>query len=1090
MIALASFPIASGATLPRPDAATRAPAASFGEFFSLPLEEARTGVPFTIRCTLLAMDKEWGQFYIFDGTDTQYVDPKGFKTTPDVKPGDSIDLIGTTTVTDGRPAMTNLSVKVLGKAIPPKPLLLSFPQISTHLGAWVELHGRVKLAETTSGRLRLILQEGDRFATAYILGVPRRSEYKYLMDRMVRLRGVNVSRGDAASFDSAVIMVPALNAVSPEGPESGGFNSPVLAIRDLLNRPLGSWTNNRVHINGVASDYIPGKRLLIKDPTGAIHARTVQSFPINSEQRVDAWGFIKIAREGPVLDFAYIEPVRLGAAAPQENNTIHKDRPALTLTNLADVLQLKRNEAARGYSVNFRGIVTFADADWKNGFVQDRGYGIYFRLNQSEIHAGDYVEVSGQTSAGGFATDLETATLRFLSHTNFPAPVKTTLQELASGTFDAQWVELDGVVRRLDQQWGHAYLTIVTPHGRFKVLIPGLDDAHPPTHLVNAIVRVQGACTSDLNAQHQLVGIILQTPDLNHVQVLESAPADPFSIDSTPIAEVATFNPEHIAGRQVKISGAVTLSVPQTAIVVQDSSGGIRVRTTQAAPVRVGDQVEVLGYPTIGDFGPELEEGSYRVVGRAPAVPAPRTTAEQILTQGAHNQQLVTLSARLMQAVPKSASPEFILQDGSIIFSAQTRGIAQTSDFSWIRPGSMLSLTGVCAIQGGEDHKSKGFRLFVRTPDDVRVIKSPPWWNDSRVIWAASAILLLAIISAIWSVALARKNRLLRRAQGELKKANDELELRVADRTRNLMQEIAERKQAEAELEKVYKQLLTVSRQAGMAEVATSVLHNVGNVLNSVNVSCTLLSDRAKKSKVGTLARIAGVLQGESHDLPNFFATDPRGKQLPSLLNQLADHMASEQKVNLQELESLTRNVDHIKDIVGMQQSYAKVSGVRESLCVTDLIEDALRMNASSLERHNIRINKDYSCKPEVTLEKHKALQILVNLVRNAQQSCEESATAEKWITCRVTNGDSFVRIAVADNGVGIPQENLTRIFSHGFTTRKNGHGFGLHSGALAARELGGALKVQSAGPGQGATFTLELPLGSLHHDEPHTATS
>jgi signal transduction histidine kinase len=291
-------------------------------------------------------------------------------------------------------------------------------------------------------------------------------------------------------------------------------------------------------------------------------------------------------------------------------------------------------------------------------------------------------------------------------------------------------------------------------------------------------------------------------------------------------------------------------------------------------------------------------------------------------------------------------------------------------------------------------------------------------------------------------------------------------------------------------LEKVYKQLLTVSRQAGMAEVATSVLHNVGNVLNSVNVSCTLLSDRGKKSKVGTLARIAGVLQSESHDLPNFFAADPRGKQLPSLLNQLAEHMASEQKANLQELESLTRNVDHIKDIVGMQQSYAKVSGVRESLCVTDLIEDALRMNASSLERHNIRVNKDYSCKPEVTIEKHKALQILVNLVRNAQQACEDAATAEKWITCRVTNGDAFVRIAVADNGVGIPQENLTRIFSHGFTTRKNGHGFGLHSGALAARELGGALKVQSAGPGQGATFTLELPLGSLHHDESHTATS
>ena len=111
-----------------------------------------------------------------------------------------------------------------------------------------------------------------------------------------------------------------------------------------------------------------------------------------------------------------------------------------------------------------------------------------------------------------------------------------------------------------------------------------------------------------------------------------------------------------------------------------------------------------------------------------------------------------------------------------------------------------------------------------------------------------------------------------------------------------------------------------------------------------------------------------------------------------------------------------------------------------------------------------------------MNLEKHKILQILVNLLRNAKHACQESDRADKRLTVRVINGDGRVRISVIDNGIGIPPENLIRIFSHGFTTKKDGHGFGLHSGALAAKEMDGSLTVHSDGPGQGSTFTLELP--------------
>jgi C4-dicarboxylate-specific signal transduction histidine kinase len=176
------------------------------------------------------------------------------------------------------------------------------------------------------------------------------------------------------------------------------------------------------------------------------------------------------------------------------------------------------------------------------------------------------------------------------------------------------------------------------------------------------------------------------------------------------------------------------------------------------------------------------------------------------------------------------------------------------------------------------------------------------------------------------------------------------------------------------------------------------------------------------------------------------------------------------------ELESLRKNVEHIKEIVAMQQGYAKVSAMVEMLQVSQLIEDAVRMNAAGPDEQKIEMIRDYQAHPSVLLDKHKVLQILVNLMRNARFACADSARSDKEITLRVTAETGRVRIAVIDNGVGILAENLTRIFSHGFTTRKHGHGFGLHSGALAAKELGGSLVALSEGPGRGATFVLELP--------------
>jgi len=288
--------------------------------------------------------------------------------------------------------------------------------------------------------------------------------------------------------------------------------------------------------------------------------------------------------------------------------------------------------------------------------------------------------------------------------------------------------------------------------------------------------------------------------------------------------------------------------------------------------------------------------------------------------------------------------------------------------------------------------------------------------------------------------------------------------------------DITERKRAQAELQNLHKQLVAASRRAGMAEIATNVLHNVGNVLNSVNVSTSLIVENVKKSKASGLARVVVLFQEHPHDLGAFITNDPRGKHLPAYLAQLSEHLLAEQEGNARELDSLRRNVEHIKEIVAMQQNYVTFGGVKELIDVVELVEDSLRINAGALSGHRVEVIREFETVPPLNVEKHKILQILVNLLRNAQHACQDSERADKRLTVRVANGEGRVRISVMDNGVGIPPENLTRIFNHGFTTRKDGHGFGLHSGALAAMELGGSLTVHSDGPGRGAAFTLELP--------------
>ncbi len=293
--------------------------------------------------------------------------------------------------------------------------------------------------------------------------------------------------------------------------------------------------------------------------------------------------------------------------------------------------------------------------------------------------------------------------------------------------------------------------------------------------------------------------------------------------------------------------------------------------------------------------------------------------------------------------------------------------------------------------------------------------------------------------------------------------------------------EVQERKRAEAGREALNKQLAASYRQAGMAEVATGVLHNVGNILNSVSVSAGLIRKLAQQSSAEKLQRTAAMLNQHRSDVGEFLTHDPKGRMIPEYLTKLGDHLAHEQGTLVKEAQELITNIEHINQVIQLQQTFAKASrGHQEPVVLHDIMEQALDINIASLHRHGMEVIREYEKIPPIVTDRHQVLQILVNLIGNAKYAVLAREGDPGQLTLKigwVEGNEDMVHIQVQDNGVGIKPDHLTRIFAQGFTTKKEGHGFGLHSAAISAKNLGGSLIAHSDGEGQGATFTFELPV-------------
>ncbi|HEU5123079.1 MAG TPA: ATP-binding protein [Verrucomicrobiae bacterium] len=755
---------------------------------------------------------------------------------------------------------------------------------------------------------------------------------------------------------------------------------------------------------------------------------------------------------------------------PSSSDDQNTKSQALRLDTIRRIRQLEDDRLSANPKITVAGIVT----DLYGTYIEDEtgGVELIFRPEQSCLTPtlGDYVVVDGFADwvDGDMAVRVENVKIQ--GKGKLPPAQPSSWSELSHGHGVDRWIEIEGVVHASDGS--HVLLEC---EGEQALATIRSAPAAKVDDLVDAVVRMRGVGTLARD-RHQVRGITLIVPSLEYVNIVQPA-SDVSALPVQKISSLLRGYGTRALRHRVKIEGVLTfgdgdrfflqdetgsaMAVAKQTIVLTRSGhwvfwqSTLDSQTVSETDLKPGDRIEVIGFPELHGYSPVLTEAQFRRVGRAAPVSPIRSDAEGIFA-GNLDSTLVRLEGVLLSKQTFGRKTVMEVRDGQRVFEAFVSGPVAS-----VAPGSRVSVTGVCQTEPTPfdefGNSIRSFKLLVGKEADIAVLQRPPWWDLKHTMIVASVLMGVLVIAAGWILLLRRQ---------------------VEKRTTLLRQEIEERKRIELKMERTHQELLTTSRMAGMAEVATYVLHNVGNVLNTVNLLGSSIASDIRDSQVGAVRKLAELLESERGHLGKFVTEDPRGQKIPGYLKRLGGHLVQEQSEIKQKVASLAENIQHIKEIVATQHAYAKISGVWEIVPLRDIVEDALRMQGAIVTHHNIRLVRDYQSAPPLLVDRHRVLQILFNLLQNATYACEKSTASEKQITVRIyPSDDQHIAVSVIDNGVGIAPENLTRIFDQGFSTRKDGHGIGLHSSVLMAEDMGGTLKAFSAGPDQGASFTLELPL-------------